>query len=140
MPGRVDLGAKLREDAREVLHLVQHNQLLPVTREVDGSLCQRRTIARALQVEHDGIRLLRGDGARQRGLADLARSDQHDGGELRQPGDVLGVGRGRETVLRVEGGDGEGEKAGPDPVLELLRGHCGLLGAGTRGTSRARSR
>ena len=65
-------------------------------------------------------------GAEREELAGAAGGEEPGGGELRQPGDMLGVGPGREAVLGVEGGDGEGEKAGADLRLEILRVHAGV--------------
>ena len=75
-------------------------------------------------------------GAEREELARAAGGEEAGRGELRQPRDMLGVGPGREAVLGVEGGDGEGEEAGADLRLQLLRGHAGVSLACVRRASR----
>ena len=82
----VDLGPQRGKDVGQVLHFIEHDEAVAVAGEEQLGLGQLGPVGRSLQVEHQGRapagRRLGGQGMRQRRLADLARPEQHDAGEV----------------------------------------------------------
>ena len=80
----VDLAPEHPKELRHALDLVQNHQPPGVQIKVPPRIREPGRIAGILQVEVDAVRCLRGDLAGQRGLADLARTEEYHGGCLLQ--------------------------------------------------------
>jgi len=86
----IDLGAQGRKDLRQVLHLVQDDEAVAHTGQEDFGLGQHGAVGSTFQVQEQGLGMPRGDGARQRHLAYLARPEQRHGGGLQETAFDLG--------------------------------------------------